>query len=317
MQPNFSSGPIAVTGARGLLGANLVADIAGRGVRMVAIGRAGFPDWPLVLSVACDLSDARRSAEVLEELRPSCIIHCAALTDLDWCESHPETTWEINVEMSRHLAVTAGRIGASFVYISTDSVFDGTKGGYTETDSLGPVNVYARSKLAGEIAVRDVLPDSLMVRTSIYGWNLQPKLSLAEWILSKLESASSFPGFQDVTFCPILVNDLGDSIIEMLQRELTGVYHVTAADACNKYDFAVEVASVFGLDATLVQRSVVESVAFKAERPKNTSLDTARISQALGHPMPSIVEGLRRFKALRDGGYVARLKDAMDGVRNA
>src|ERR1017187_6690703 len=89
MQSIFNSGPVAVTGALGLLGANLVANIAGRGFRTSAIDREGFPDWPRVESVSCDLSDVRPSTELIEKLQPSCIVHCAALTNVDWCESHP------------------------------------------------------------------------------------------------------------------------------------------------------------------------------------------------------------------------------------
>jgi dTDP-4-dehydrorhamnose reductase len=317
MQSIFNSGPVAVTGALGLLGANLVANIAGRGFRTSAIDREGFPDWPRVESVSCDLSDVRRSTELLEKLQPSCIVHCAALTNVDWCESHPEGTWDINVEMSRHLAATAGRIGASFVYISSDSVFDGTSGGYTETDPTGPVNVYARSKLAGEIAVRDALGESLVLRTNIYGWNMQSKFSLAEWILNQMESRSRFPGFQDVVFCPLLVNDLGDCILEMLERRLTGLYHLTASDACSKYEFAVRLAEVFGLDASLVQPSTVGDCVLQAARPKNTSLNTGRTARALGRPTPTVAAGLQRFKALRETGYVAHLKGALQGAQNA
>jgi dTDP-4-dehydrorhamnose reductase len=301
----------------GLLGSNLVADLSARGIRTAAMAREELPNQPLVEWVRCDLTDACRLSELLERLQPACILHCAALTNVDWCESHPEIAASINVEISRNVASIASRMGSQFVYISTDSVFDGSSGGYTETDATEPVNVYAQTKLAGETAVLEALPQSLVVRTNIYGWNRQPKLSLAEWVLEKLESATAFPGFADVIFSPILVNDLGGCILELLERNVTGVYHVAAADACSKYEFSLRLAEVFGLDPALVQRASVEDAVFVARRPRNTSLNTSRVAQVLGRPMPTIIEGLRRFKSLRDSGYVARLKDVLCGVRNA
>jgi dTDP-4-dehydrorhamnose reductase len=211
----------------------------------------------------------------------------------------------VNVEMSGRLAALAAQTGAQFVYISSDSVFDGVRGSYAEEDQVKPVNAYARSKLDGETAVR-----ALVVRTNIYGWNMQPKTGLAEWILSQLESGSEVPGFQDVIFCPILVNDLGDAILEMLERKLSGLYHVAGSEPCSKYEFALHLAGTFGLDKALVRPSSIEQSTLQAPRPKNTSLRTARIHRALGRAMPSLDAGLLRFKALRDSGFVARLRQS-------
>ena len=146
---------------------------------------------------------------------------------------------------------------------------------------------------------------------------MQPKTSLAEWILSRLEGGAEVPGFQDVAFCPILVNDLGDVILEMLERRLTGLFHVAGSEACSKYDFALHLAGTFGLDRALVQPTSIEHSHLRAPRPKNTSLCTDRIGRALGRPMPSLDAGLKRFKASRDSGFVAQLKQAGMEERHA
>ena len=205
----------------------------------------------------CDLTDAAGTARVVREIEPRCIIHTAAFTQVDWCESHPEETWRANVEASRTLAQIAWQIGARMIYISTDSVFDGARGCYSETDEPGPLNVYARSKLAGERAVLAELPDALIVRTVIYGWNLRPKRSLAEWILSELESGSEVQGFDDAVFSPILVNDLGRLLLELLERRASGVCHVARIEACTKFEFARAVAEMFGFDPAQVRPGVV------------------------------------------------------------
>jgi dTDP-4-dehydrorhamnose reductase len=139
-------------------------------------------------------------------MRPAWIVHCAAATNVDWCESHPVECMRVNAEAAGALARAARSIGARLVYISTDSVFDGVSGGYRETDPVSPVNHYARSKASGESAVLDEIPDALVLRTNIYGWNLQSKHSLAEWALARLEGGEVVPGFRDVSFSPLLVN---------------------------------------------------------------------------------------------------------------
>ena len=301
---------ILITGAGGLLGANLAADILRRGVEVTAAGHGCLPAFEGVQAVRCDLTAIDNIVSLFARSRPSCVIHCAAATSVDSCESDPKYAWRVNMEMSRHLASQAAATGARFVYISTDSVFDGNRGNYTETDQPTPINVYARTKLAGEAAVREASPGALVVRTNIYGWNMQPKLSLAEWMLGRLESGLETPGFSDVVFCPILVNDLGDAILEMIEKGLTGLYHVAGSEACSKLDFAMEVARVFGRDPALVRPASVESARLRAPRPKNTSLCVSTISRVLGRSMPSLNAGLERFKTLRANGFEAYLKHA-------
>ena len=129
-------------------------------------------------------------------------MHCAAATNVDWCEDNPKQAEAINVQATADLAEIAAALNARFVYISTDSVFDGKRGDYAETDEPAPLNVYARSKLAGEQETLRLNAAAIVVRVSIYGWNAQKKESLAEWVLRRLEEGSDVPGFTDVFFTP-------------------------------------------------------------------------------------------------------------------
>jgi dTDP-4-dehydrorhamnose reductase len=278
--------PILITGAAGLLGANLRRDYAELGLLVSGIERG-----------TCDLTDAAKTRRAVSGIEAGCIIHCAALTQVDWCESHPEETWQNNVEASRTLAQVARQIGARMVYISTDSVFDGSRGYYSETDEPHPLNVYARSKLAGERAVLAEVPDALVVRTVIYGWNLRPKHSLAEWVLSRLESGLEVPGFDDSVFSPILVNDLGSLLLKLVERKVSGICHVAASEACTKFEFARAVAGLFGFDPEQVRRASLRSAAIIARRPLNTSLDTSFVSRLLGEDLPGVRQGLARFRS--------------------
>ncbi len=303
------SDTILITGASGLLGYNFVLTARQRCRRIVALYYSYPLEIPGIQSLKLDLRDSAIVGKLIREYQPSWIVHCAALTNVDWCETHRDETWQVNVEVARHLAVAAREAGSSLVYISSDSLFDGQTGQYSEESLPSPLNVYAESKLAGERAVQAELDDSLIVRTNIYGWNAQDKLSLAEWMLRRLETGQLLPGFYDIAFTPILVNDLSDIILDMMELKLKGIYHVAGSQTCSKYEFALRIAEVFGLNNGLIRPvAAADSADLKASRPKNTSLRTDKISAALSRMMPDVESGLQRFKALRDGVIVKQLK---------
>jgi len=181
-------------------------------------------------------------------------------------------------------------------------------GNYSESDTPAPVNVYAESKLAGEEVIRATSEKNLVIRTNIYGWNFQNKMSLAEWILERLRSDQEVPGFTDVIISPILVNDLSRTIFDMMELNLTGIFHVAGSQSCSKYEFAVELADVFGFDSSLVRPISIDDSHLEAPRPKNTSLQTAKIRRTLTYPLPDVRSGLERFRKLSDSGFVTKLK---------
>ena len=297
---------ILVTGASGLLGANFVSVARQHDRHLVALTHRHSLPGSDVQSVTVDLTDQQEVKKLIHDLRPRWIVHCAALTNVDLCEEQPEIATLVNTTTSRNLAREAKMVGAGFVYISTDSVFDGEKGQYSEDDRPNPLNVYGRSKLTGEVAVTEELEESLVIRTNIYGWNVQKKLSLAEWMLTKLEAGEPLPGFEDVVFSPILVNDLSEILITMMDRRLRGVYHVAGSESCSKYQFALALADVFGLDGGVIQRTSIADAGLKAPRPLKTSLSTTKASEALGQPMPDLLSGLQHFKSLRGSLYPAK-----------
>jgi dTDP-4-dehydrorhamnose reductase len=299
-----------ITGASGLLGANLTLELVRQGHNVVAL----YGSHPIALtgasSAGCDLTDTAALSKLLSTWKPGLVIHCAAATNVDWCESHPREALRINADASGALAAHARSAGAEFVYISTDAVFDGVAGGYAENDTTAPANSYARSKLAGEEAVLRAMPEALVLRVNIYGWNLQPKSSLAEWVLTRLQQGEPVPGFRDTAFAPVLVNDLAGWILCLVNSSCQGVYHAASADHLSKFEFAREIAGVFQLDASLVRESLVEQSSLSAPRPRNTWLRASRMEAALGHGLPSIRQGLEKFRKLREDGFYERLKAA-------
>jgi len=266
-------------------------------------------------SLGADLSDPVETRRIFLDVKPSIVVHCAAATNVDWCEEHPEEAHRINVKMPATIAEIAAQSDVQLLYVSTDSVFDGERGNYAETDIPAPVNVYAKTKLQGEREVLRRNPAASLARVSLYGWNAQNKESLAEWILKQLTLGNVVPGFSDVHFCPVLANDVAEVIFALLDQNLTGIYHIVGSERVSKYEFARRVASTFGLDPGQVVPTRLADAKLRAQRPLDTSLNTDKICAALGRPMPDVEAGLRRLARLRESGYADRIKSHLTGVR--
>jgi dTDP-4-dehydrorhamnose reductase len=305
---------ILITGASGLLGCSLIALAREQGRDVCGIYHRHAICVPGVPAFAADLRDEATTAKILSELKPSAVIHCAAATDVDWCEEHPEEAYVMNVAASAQIAKITSRMNARLLHVSTDSVFDGVRGGYTENEQTAPLNIYARTKLSAEKEVLDHHPSAAIARVNLYGWNLLKKSSLPEWILQELTHERIVPGFVDVVFCPILANDLAEILLAMLDRNLTGIYHVTGSEPIDKCSFARRVAELFDLDPEQVVPTRLDEARLKAARPRNTSLNTDKICAAMGRSMPTVDAGLQRFARLREDRYLEKFTCHLAGA---
>jgi dTDP-4-dehydrorhamnose reductase len=300
---------VLVTGASGLLGTNLVLHAADAGHRVVAASLRRPVEIEGVESVQTDLSLAGESRRVMENYRPNWVVHCAALTDLDRCQGELEAAFRLNAEMAEKVAHAARSIGAQLAHISTDSVFDGRHGGYTEADTPAPLNVYGKSKLAGERAVSEADPEALIIRTNFFGWSVRPGHGLAEWFLNELEGGRECPGFTDVWFSPLLANDLCDILLDMLESGASGLLHIPGAECVSKYDFGVRLAEAFGFDPALVTPVSIGAARLIAPRGERLCLRAERLTADFGRRPPGLDRGLAGLKTLRESAYLARLRN--------
>lgn len=299
---------VLITGAGGLLGANLVLEAVAAGHQVVAVDFL-HPIWhPRIESVKADLSRPGAAMEVFAAHRSHWAIHCAAAVDVDACEADPATTFRLNRDMAGQVAMAARAAGTRLAHISTDAVFDGARDGYTEQDEPHPVNTYGMSKLSGERVVLSEYPEALVVRTNIYGWNARPKLSLAEWFLDRLRRGKRCVGFTDASFSPIAVTDLADCLFRLLATSAAGVLHVAGGEVVTKYEFGRRVAQAFGLSPGLIVPGSVEASGLRARRPHHLGLDVRRAETLLGFPLPRVDEGLRRWREQERNGTADRLR---------
>jgi dTDP-4-dehydrorhamnose reductase len=195
------------------------------------------------------------------------------------------------------------------MHISTDAVFDGTKDGvYTEEDTPNPQGVYACTKLQGERNVLSANPEAVVVRVNFFGWSLGGTRSLPEFFINNLSAGRRAPGFTDVFFCPLFVGDLGEMLLKVLERELSGIYHVVGSESLSKYDFGVAIARRFSLDDRLIEPVSVEESTLKARRSHNLRLSVHKLSTALGEPIPGFSTGLDKFYTQSQQGYPQKLR---------
>ncbi len=237
-----------------------------------------------------DLTDNNFLEKIISDIKPDLIIHTAAIVDINLCESQPELANKLHVHATRQLA----KHGSPIIYISTDSVFNGERGNYSEIDIPDPLNYYAASKLLGELALQAANSNSLVIRTNIYGFNKPLKSSLAEWGINNLINNKSIDGFSDILFNAIYTYHLAEILLKLFELKLHGCINVASRQTVSKYDFLRMLARVLGKDEELVRKSSSADIDFKVTRPKNTTLD---VSKALEYvSLPTFEEGIVSLK---------------------
>lgn len=305
---------ILITGANGLLGSNLCLIYSKIFGSEVIATSQHQPDFSYCQNFKLDIND-KEDLVLVQKIKPDLVVHCAALTNIDYCEEHPEEAEKVIVQGTKNIALAARKAGSFLVHISTDAVFDGERGNYSEKDRPNPINVYARAKLEAEKEVQKIGESAkdwnyAIIRTNIYGWNRKDnQKSLAEWMLDKLEKGEKLPAFEDVSYSPILVNNLAEAILELYELKFKGTINIAGSESCSKFDFAMKLAEVFGLDKNLIVPTSVEEMSFKARRPKDMSLDISLAQKVLKTKLLNVEEGLCRFKDLRERRYLDKLRE--------
>lgn len=300
---------IWITGVTGLLGLHLAWETLQRGWEVVGTARSrSLPSAPFPV-LQGDLTDPAFRQQAWTWARPDVVVHTAALAVVDTCEQHPDLAYRVNAVLPTDLAREAAQQGVPFVHISTDAVFDGQKGDYTEEDPPSPVNVYGYTKLEGEKGVMDAHPRALVLRVNFFGWSLSGTRSLAEWFLNRLHQGHrDIPGFADVWFCPLLVNHLARLILLAVERNLHGLYHAVASRCLSKFAFGRALAQAFGYDPTHIQPISVKDAGLTAQRGHRLTLRTEKLTRDLGFPPPTPEEGLQALAHQAQWGYPRLLR---------
>ena len=295
---------ILITGANGLLGQHLIKllidttghDIiaTGRGASRLPFSSSGrFNYFPL------DITNGIEVASFAGLHQPGIIIHTAAITQVDECESDPVACWNTNVTATRFLLSAAESIQARFIYISTDFVFDGMDGPYTESDIPGPINYYGSTKLAAEKSVMERELHWCIIRTVLVYGNILigNRDNFISWVQKNLAGGKNIKVVSDQWRTPTYVDDLARGILLAVEKNATGIYHISGEEMLSPYDMAIATAEWLGLDKTLIEKVDASLFTQPAKRPAKTGFIIEKAKQELGFRPLSFEEGLERMLA--------------------
>ncbi len=246
-----------------------------------------------------DITDRKAVGDLISTVRPAAVFHTAALTNVDRCEVDKALALRVNGTATGHIALSCAKVNAFLCYISTDYIFDGKRGMYKEDDPPKPLSAYGESKLLGETEVR-CLGDRwrwVIARSSILYGAYRKRFNFASWIIDEVRAAHPIRVVTDQVGSPTVADDLAEAVLELWRKGSTGIFNVAGREAVSRYDFALKVCDVFGLDGALVSPVRTGELKQRAQRPANSSLDVSKVESALGRKMLDVRGGLERMKA--------------------
>lgn len=290
---------VAVTGANGMLGGEAVAQLSGHNeVLALGLGPSRPPEgayrW-----VEADLGDARAVEQAILDFRAEAVLHCGAVTDVDGCERDPDLAWRVNTGGTQQVARACRALGARLVAVSTDYVFDGEAGPYSEEDLPNPRGVYAQSKMAGEWAALSIAPDSAVARVAVvYSGRATARPTFATQVVEKLSRGEVVKAFCDQWTSTTLAASGAAMCLELLleRRDFRGLLHVSDSTVLDRVDFARRLATRFGLHGEIQPVRTAE-VKLLAPRPLKGGLRVEKAATLLRNKPLSIEEALDRFHA--------------------
>lgn len=283
---------VLITGASGLLGHYLCSFFKERNFKVTGISYGHSIQILGITEIRCDLNDHVKFTKIVESVKPKYILHCAGLTNVDECEKNEVLATRIHVETSGLIAELSRALSIKMIHISTDHLWDGSIANVTEDTPASPLNAYGRTKWRAEVAVQKKNPDALIVRTNFFGVGLPWRKSFSDWIIGTLETGNVLNAFQDVYFTPISIPLLAELLLDSIEKNLFGIYHIVGRDRISKFEFAFKLAEVFGLPQELIHPIPYKNANLVAKRPMDMSLSVEKIERALQKKMPSLDQSL-------------------------
>lgn len=275
-------------GAAGLVGTHLRAALGGRDVR-ATYHHSVVPD-----AVALDITDFDAVRRVVNAGRPETILLAAADPYVERCEQEPAATRKVNVDGTRHVAEAAAEAGATLVVFSSEYVFDGTRDTYAEEDATGPLNEYGRQKVELEQIAAASGPHLICRTSGVFGTE-EPRKNFVLQVVDALRDGREFTVPSDQVITPSDAISLASSVVELLDREARGIFHVAGPERLPRMDFARRVARAFALDAALLRPVPTDDLGLAARRPLRAGLSDDKLRRVLGHGLTPVDDALHEL----------------------
>lgn len=290
---------ILITGANGLLGqavSKMFFHETEHEVLLTSVEEAKY-----ILNsqsyIRLDITKKDDVKKLASEFLPDLMINCAAFTNVDLCESERELSWKINVDAVKNLIIAARIHGSKIIHFSTDYVFDGRNGPYSEEDTPNPISFYGREKLASENALKTSDIPYVIIRTLVlYGTGVNVKPNFALWLIDSLKNGMPVNVVTDQISNVTMIEDLALGALKISDRGCTGIYNIAGSDILSRFDFAMNLCEVFGFDKKLVRPILTKDLNQPAPRPLKSGLTTYKAESELAFKPMDSVEGLQLLK---------------------
>lgn len=288
---------ILVTGSNGLLGQKLVSLLSEiPDIQLIAtsrgVNRLDFTDGYDYQEM--DITNAAQVAEVIEKVRPDAIIHTAAMTNVDQCESEKDLCWAMNVKALEYLTKSCEKHNIFLCHLSTDFVFDGESGPYSEEDKPSPISFYGWSKYAAEeIVKRSKCAWSIVRTVLVYGiTNDMSHSNIILWVKNSLEQQKVIKVVTDQFRTPTLAEDLALGCWLIVNQKAEGIFHISGKDFLTPYEMAIKTADFFQLDKSLITPVDSNNFIQPAKRPARTGFVLDKAVKILGYNPVGFEEGI-------------------------
>ena len=285
---------VLIIGATGFLGKSLVEDFSVHNEVFAADKYENVRGTHYI-----DLTKKGLVEETFSRLKPELVLLPASITGVDYCQRNQDAAWRVNTEGPKDVAVAAKKHGAFMVFYSTDYVFDGGNGPYTEEDRTGPINFYGKTKLEAERIIQKEIRRFLIIRTcSLYGWE-KGGFNYAMQVLNASEDRRIIRAVNDQFGTPTYVKNLSGITLKLISDGKEGLFHAAGPDYLNRAEFAREIASVFCLDKGLIVETATDQLGQPAARPKKGGLKTDKLEAEAALKTMCVREGLLAMKTMR------------------
>lgn len=289
---------VFVTGAGGLLGHRVAHALVRKGHQVLLTSREKtIADAPAPVE-KCDLTDINQVRDLVGIFGPDAIVHCAGLADADKCSEDRSRAWTLNVGMTAHLAYAVTKLDCHLITVSTDHVFEGTQGPYAEDDIPGAINEYGLSKMGAERTTAKLARTWSIARTAVLlGWPERGRSNFGAWLLGELRAKEPVKLFEDQIITPSLASHVATQLVELVERRLTGKWHLCGAETLDRMAFGRALCEVFGFEPTLLEPGTAQNGhGFQSRRPLRAGLKSdkaARELEAKPLTLRQTLEGLR------------------------
>ena len=288
---------ILITGANGMLGQRTIFNLAlAKNYELLGVSLEDEAVFSNVDYKCVDLTNRDDFKQVVYNFCPDFIINTAAFTNVDLSETERETALKVNVKGVEYVAEAARVIDAHVIHISTDYVFDGKRGPYSEKSRTNPLGYYGRTKLASENVLNTSGVFNTIIRTNVLFGIADSRPDFVRWVVSSLRAGKEIRIVTDQINNPTFIDDLVQAISKIIEFKKYGLYNIGGREFLSRYDFTIKIADYFQLDKSLIKKIVTEDLNQPAKRPLKSGLLTIKAESEFGFKPHSIEESLAIMK---------------------